>query len=48
MNYSNAVQLLRSADGIPGQLPDGDFGDLGITNTGTGYTRVPNVTVHGR
>ncbi|WP_435005816.1 Ig-like domain-containing protein [Tundrisphaera lichenicola] len=44
VDLNNAVQLLRSANGT-GQLPDGNFGDLGITSTGNGYTRVPNVSV---
>ena len=43
INYQNAVQLVRSANG-PGQSPDGEFGNLGITNT-SGFTLVPGVTV---
>jgi hypothetical protein len=42
-NFNNAVQLVRSADTVNGK-PDGNFGDLGITNT-SGYTRVTGVTV---
>ncbi len=44
VNYTNDVQLVRSADSLNGQ-PDGNFGDLGITNTGTGYTVIPGTTV---
>ena len=43
LDYSNIVQLVRSADTATA-APDGNFGDLGITNT-SGYTRVPGVTV---
>ena len=46
-NYSNAVQLIGSAD-APGDLPDGDFGTLGVAgtgSTGTGFTVISGTTV---
>ena len=42
-NFANDVELLRSADS-PTSLPDGNFGDLGITNT-SGFTAVTGITV---
>ncbi len=43
VDYTNAVQVIRSANSASAQ-PDGDFGDLGITNT-SGYTRVTGINV---
>ena len=46
-DYSNAVQLIGSADGA-GASPDGDFGTLGIGGTGSsgsGFTQVSGTTV---
>ena len=43
-DYINDVQLIGSAD-TQGGPSDGNFGDLGITDTGTGYSRVPGTTV---
>jgi large repetitive protein len=44
LNYLNDVQLIGSAD-TAGGTPDGNFGTLGITNTGVGYNTIkPNGT----
>ncbi|HZW35120.1 MAG TPA: S8 family serine peptidase, partial [Isosphaeraceae bacterium] len=46
-NYSNDVQLIRSADSVTSP-PDGDFGNLGeggLGSTGTGFTIVGGTTV---
>ena len=46
-NYSNALQLIRSANNVAA-IPDGEFGTLGVAglgSTGTGFTRMTNVTV---
>ena len=42
-DYTNAVQLVRSADSATAS-PDGNFGDLGITNT-SGYTTIKGISV---
>jgi hypothetical protein len=38
-DYTNTVQIIASADTVGG-TPDGNFGTLGITDDGTGYSRV--------
>lgn len=46
-DYSNALQLIRSADDASADA-DGDFGNLGVGglgSTGSGFTRLTNVTV---
>ena len=43
VNYSQALELVRSADSNTA-LPDGNFGDLGITNT-SGFTSIAGITV---
>ena len=43
VNYNNLVELARSADS-PTSLPDGNFGDLGITNT-SGFTPITGLSV---
>jgi hypothetical protein len=46
-DYSNALQLIASADS-PGGTPDGNFGTLGeggLGSSGTGFTRITDVTV---
>ena len=42
-NYNNLVQLIRSAD-TAGGAPDGNFGDLGITNS-SGFSTISGITV---
>lgn len=44
INYSNLVQLIASAD-TPGGTPDGNFGTLGTSDSGSGYSVVPNTLV---
>ena len=47
-NYSNDLQLIRSADSLT-SAPDGDFGNLGqggLGSTGTGFTIVGGTTVY--
>ena len=43
VNYTNAIQLVRSANAAT-SLPDGNFGDLGMTNT-SGFTTVAGIKV---
>ena len=43
VNYTNAIELVRSANSANG-LPDGNFGDLGTTNT-SGFTTVAGIKV---
>lgn len=47
-DYSNVIQLFRSANNVNGALPDGDFGlDPTFSNQGPGaaYTRVTNLQI---
>ena len=44
INYTPAVQLIASAD-TPGGSPDGNFGTLGTTDSGVGYSFVPGTVV---
>ncbi len=42
--YNNFVQLIASADTVGG-APDGNFGTLGTSDSGQGYSIVPGTTV---
>ena len=44
IDYTNAIQLIGSAD-TPGGTADGNFGTLGTSNDGTGYSRVAGTRV---
>ena len=44
VDYTTTVQLIASANTYGGKS-DGNFGDFGITNTGSGYSIVPGTTV---
>ena len=48
IDYTPDIQLIASADangGLPGSVPDGNFGTLGTSDDGTGYSLVPGTTV---
>ena len=44
VDYSSLVQLVRSADSATA-LPDGNFGTLGTSNDGSGYTTIAGISV---